>query len=191
MSIVSWFLASHVSCPSAADKIKDFYNQYSIVPSSQKILSLERRTPAWIKQAENMIPKILLSNCIDTAGASSMSHNLHWESYHGGQLHIDRLGLAEKITCQIDPMCGLFMNLSPGFCLLTPPSIRHTAHLVSHEKSNAPIFQQFFCFVDDIQITFFVSYCRNNSCFCKSQLPSVPFHQRCCRKRPDFRSQVN
>ena len=45
--------------------------------------------------------------------------------------------------------------------------------------------------VDDIQITFFVSYCRNNSCFCKSQLPSVLFHQRCCRKRPDFCSQVN
>ena len=65
------------------------------------------------------------------------------------------------------------------------------AHLVSHEKTNAPIFQQFFCFVNGIQITFFVSYYRNNSCFCKSQLPSVPFHQRCCRKRPDFRSQVN
>jgi len=64
MSIVSWFLASHVSCPSAVDKIKDFYNRYSIVPSSQKILSLERRAPAWIKQAENMIPKTLLSNCI-------------------------------------------------------------------------------------------------------------------------------
>ena len=27
MSIVWWFLGSHVSCPSAADKIKDFRNR--------------------------------------------------------------------------------------------------------------------------------------------------------------------